>query len=67
MATSPRSRLSLAPLSRADLCPVVIDNLELIDFRKVDKSAIVDLSVTDEKTASDSARIPLTACSKHER
>jgi hypothetical protein len=31
----------------------VIDNLELIDFRKVDKFALVDLLVNDGKKVDD--------------
>lgn len=34
-------------IERADLRQFVVDNLELIDFRKVDKFALVDLLVSD--------------------
>lgn len=39
-------------IERADLRRFVIDNLELIDFRKVDKFALVDLLVSGGETAA---------------
>jgi hypothetical protein len=40
-------------IERADLRQFVIDNLELIDFRKVDKFALVDLLVGPDTPERD--------------
>jgi len=48
-------------IERADLRQFVIDNLELIDFRKVDKFALVDLLVTGAETSSRPGQEPAPA------
>ena len=41
-------------ISRTDLRQFVIENVELIDFRKVDKFALVDLLVATESPVTSS-------------